>query len=383
VAKEFFYEAKTEAEHAGELVTLLSFMGSAFVAAAAGLVGWRAFYGPKRGQTPKTPHEGPPALWIGPVLLAAVSLLFSLLPERLALPLIQPAATAMHGEHTELVLSPWIGMSPAFVQSLVMLAIGVVLYLAHDRVLQIARPLRRLADWGPTRAYRATLAGLVALARWQTRLLQGGVLGTYLLVVIGTTVVLVGGVFLTRVGWPKATPDEMRVHEVLAAVAMVAGAVLVARARSILFAVASLGIVGYGLALLFLFFGGPDLALTQLAVETLTVILFVLVLRRLPPLRPLSSRARRTRDILVAATGGVTMTGIVLATAATYHPAPLREYFAAASLPLAHGRNVVNVLLVDFRALDTLGEITVLAVVALGVLALMRLRAGAPGEDRP
>jgi multicomponent Na+:H+ antiporter subunit A len=383
VAKEFFYEAKVEAPHAGQMVTILSFVGSAFVAAASGLVGWRAFFGPKRGDTPKVAHEGPPGLWIGPVLLATVSLLFSLFPEQLALPIIQPAATTVHGEHTELVLSPWVGMSPAFVQSLVMLAIGVLLYLAHDRALVLSAPLRRLADWGPARLYRATLAGLVALARWQTRLLQGGVLGTYLVVVIGTTVLLVGGVLLDRVGWPNATFDEARVHELLAAAAMVVGAVLVVRARSILFAVASLGIVGYGLALLFLFFGGPDLALTQLAVETLAVILFVLVLRRLPPLRTLSSPSKRTRDAIVALAGGAVMTAIVLATAVTYHPAPLRDYFARASLPLAQGRNVVNVILVDFRALDTLGEITVLAVAALGVVGLMRLRRGSPEEDQP
>jgi multicomponent Na+:H+ antiporter subunit A len=376
VAKEFFYEAKTEAEHAGPLVTTLSFVGSAFVAAAAGLVGWRAFYGPKRGETPRSPHEGPPALWIGPVFLASVSVLLSLFPDQLALPLVQPAAVAMHGEHTELVLSTWAGLSPAFVQSLVMLVLGVALYLAHDRVIEHAGPLRRLAKWGPARAYRATLAGLVNLARWQTRLLQGGVLGTYLLIVIGTTVLLVGGVFLSKAGWPEVSVDRIRAHELLAALAMVAGAVMVARARSILFAVASLGVVGYGLALLFMFFGGPDLALTQLAVETLTVILFVLVLRQLPRLRPLSTPSERTRDILVATAGGLLMTGVVLATAASYHPASLKTYFAQASVPLAHGRNVVNVILVDFRALDTLGEITVLAVAALGVLGLRRLRAG-------
>jgi multicomponent Na+:H+ antiporter subunit A len=383
MAKEFFYEAKTGAPHAGPLVTLLSFAGSAFVAAASGLVGWRAFFGPKRGPTPKAPHEGPPALWIGPVLLAALSVLLSLLPDQLAVPLIQAAASAVHGTHTELELSPWIGLSPALVQSLAMLALGVALYFAHDRALVFTRRLQGLAAWGPSRAYHLVLDGLVRLARWQTRLLQGGVLGTYLLVVVGTTVALAGGVLLDRVGWPNTRLDEIRVHELLAALAMVAGTVLVVRARSILFAVASLGIVGYGLALLFLFFGGPDLALTQFAVETLTVILFVLVLRRLPRLRALSPPSKRTRDAVVALAGGAIMTGIVLATAASFHPAPLREYFAHASVPLAHGRNVVNVILVDFRALDTLGEITVLAVAALGVLALMRLRAGAPKEDRP
>jgi multicomponent Na+:H+ antiporter subunit A len=383
VAKEFFYEAKIEAPQAGPLVTILSFGGSAFVAAAAGLVGWRAFFGPKRGETPKSAHEGPPSLWIGPVLLAGVSVAFSLLPDQLAIPLIQPAATAMHGEHTELVLSSWVGMNPAFVQSLVMLALGVVLYLAHDRVVAHADRLRRLAAWGPARAYRLLLDGLVALARWQTRILQGGVLGNYLLVVMATTVILVGGVLLDGVGWPKTDLDKVRAHEALAAAAMVLGAVLVVRARSVLFAVASLGIVGYGLALLFLFFGGPDLALTQFAVETLTVILFVLVLRRLPRLRSLSSPAKRTRDAVVALAGGAVMTLIVLATAVAHHPTPLKNYFAQASVPLAHGRNVVNVILVDFRALDTLGEITVLAVAALGVLALRRLRAEPTEEDRP
>jgi multicomponent Na+:H+ antiporter subunit A len=283
------------------------------------------------------------------------------------------------------VLSPWVGLSPAFVQSLVMLALGFGLYLVHDRVVEHAGPLRRLAGWGPARAYRATLAGLVALARWQTRVLQGGVLGTYLLIVIGTTVALVGGVFLSRFGWPEISVGEIRLYELLAALAMVAGAVMVVWARSILFAVVSLGVVGYGLALLFLFFGGPDLALTQLAVETLTVILFVLVLRRLPRLRSLSSPAQRGRAALVATAGGLLMTGVVLATAASYHPAPLKTYFAEASVPLAHGRNVVNVILVDFRALDTLGEISVLAVAALGVLALRRLRARRPvaGEEQP
>jgi multicomponent Na+:H+ antiporter subunit A len=381
VAKEFFYEAKSGAPHAGSVVALLSFVGSAFVAAASGLVGWRAFFGPKRGETPKRPHEGPPALWMGPVLLAAVSVLLSLFPDQLAVPLIQPAATAVHGDPTVLELSPWVGLSPAFVQSLVMLVLGVALYLAHDRTLAWTARLGSLATWGPARVYRLTLDGLVAVARWQTRVLQGGILGTYLFVVIGTTVLLAGGVLLDRGGWPTVRLDEARVHEVLAALAMVAGAVLVVRARTALFAVASLGIVGYGLALVFLFFGGPDLALTQLAVETLTVILFVLVLRRLPPLRSLSSPAKRTRDVLVALAGGATMTGIVLATAATYHPAPIKSYVAEASVPLAHGRNVVNVILVDFRALDTLGEITVLGVAALGVLALMRLRDGRAPEE--
>jgi multicomponent Na+:H+ antiporter subunit A len=164
------------------------------------------------------------------------------------------------------------------------------------------------------------------------------------------------------------------------ALAMVGGAVAVVRARSLLVAVAALGVVGYGVAVVFLLFGGPDLAFTQFTIETLSVLLFVLVLRRLPPLRVLSPRAERLRDGVVAAAGGVFVTALVLAATAAPHPAPPREYFAATSLALAHGRNVVNVILVDFRAFDTLGEITVLALAALGVVALLRLRGSARRE---
>jgi multicomponent Na+:H+ antiporter subunit A len=378
VAKELFYEAKQEAPLAGDLIAVASFLGSALVAAAAGLVGIRPFLG-RRRPAPDEPHEGPPALWLGPVVLATLSAALGLLPGLLAVPLVQAAATAVHGAHTEVALRPWMGMSPAVVQSLGMLAAGALLYAVHDQLLPRLTALRALVAWGPGAAYRAVLDGVLALARWQTRVLQNGVLGWYLLVVVGTTVALVGAVFLTRVGVPSLQPGEIRLHEAAVAAAMAAAAVAVVRARTTLFAVAALGIVGYGTALLFLFFHGPDLALTQLAVETLTVVLFVLLLQRLPRLRVLSSHSVLVRDGIVSIAGGALMCALVLTVAGLAHPTPLTDYFARTSAPLANGRNVVNVILVDFRSLDTLGEITVLAVAALGVVALLRPGARPPG----
>jgi multicomponent Na+:H+ antiporter subunit A len=224
------------------------------------------------------------------------------------------------------------------------------------------------------------MAGIVAVAKAQTRVLQNGVLGWYLVVTVGTAVALAGYALVTRVGPVPAAFEPVRLGEAAVALAMVGGAVAVVRARSLLVAVAALGVVGYGVAVVFLLFGGPDLAFTQFTIETLSVLLFVLVLRRLPPLRVLSPRAERLRDGVVAAAGGVFVTALVLAATAAPHPAPPREYFAATSLALAHGRNVVNVILVDFRAFDTLGEITVLALAALGVVALLRLRGSARRE---
>jgi multicomponent Na+:H+ antiporter subunit A len=379
VAKELFHEAKLEAPRAGELLAVASFAGSALVAAAAGLVGWRPFFGSERA-APKRAHEAEASLWLGPVILAGMSVALGLLPDLLAVPIVQPAASAMEGRHTEVVLRPWIGLSPALVQSLLMLALGAGLYASHDRALRVLGPLRRLASWGPARAYEGLMAGLVAVAKGQTRVLQNGVLGWYLLVTIATTVALGAYSFATRVGPFPLALEPVRPGEAVVAIAMVAGAVAVVRARTLLFAVAALGVVGYGVAVVFLLFGGPDLALTQFAIETLSVLLFVLVLGRLPRLRTLSPSSERLRDGLVAVAGGVFVTALVLAATAAPHPAPLRDYFGAVSLALAKGRNVVNVILVDFRAFDTLGEITVLAVAALGVAALLRLRAPSPGR---
>jgi multicomponent Na+:H+ antiporter subunit A len=139
-------------------------------------------------------------------------------------------------------------------------------------------------------------------------------------------------------------------------------------------AVVALGVVGYSVAMVFILFGAPDLAMTQIMIETLTVILFVLVFYHLPRFVDLSSMSSRIRDALISLLLGALMTILVLvAVTAQFHPT-ISSYFAENSLPEAHGRNIVNVILVDFRALDTLGEITVLALAGVGVYSLLKLR---------
>ncbi len=122
--------------------------------------------------------------------------------------------------------------------------------------------------------------------------------------------------------------------------------------------------------------------MVQFAIETLTVILFVLVLYRLPKFKNLSSRLVRTFDVFVALAGGALMTLLMLLVSRNYSTLRLGSYFADNSLPLANGRNIVNVILVDFRGFDTLGEITVLAVAALGVFSLVKL-AVTRGQVKP
>jgi multicomponent Na+:H+ antiporter subunit A len=168
--------------------------------------------------------------------------------------------------------------------------------------------------------------------------------------------------------------QQIRFYEVGIAALILLSAIAVPFAKSRLSAVATLGIVGYGVALFYILYGAPDLAMTQVLVETLTVILFVFVFYHLPRFTQLSNVPDRIRDVVIAVAVGVLTTALVLAATATPPNSQLAPYFAANSKPAAHGSNIVNVILVDFRGLDTLGEITVLATAAIGVFALLKLR---------
>ena len=174
---------------------------------------------------------------------------------------------------------------------------------------------------------------------------------------------------------------DMRFHEIILVLVILAGLASAMRATSLLVLIISLGVVGFGTAIVFILFGAPDLAMTQFAIETLGVILFVLVLYRLPGMALLSSRRVLLRDGVVAGLAGAAMTLMILVITDAPLLSPLKAWFASVSEPLGHGHNVVNVILVDFRGFDTLGEITVLGIAAIGIFALLKLRPGRDAEE--
>jgi len=155
---------------------------------------------------------------------------------------------------------------------------------------------------------------------------------------------------------------------------MIAATLLTVITKSRLTAIISMGVVGWGIALIFAFYGAVDLAITQIMVETLVVVLFVMVVYHLPVFKNFSSKATRVRDAIVAIIFGGFMAGLTLkADYLNLYPA-ISEYYNQNSLSLGKGRNIVNVILVDFRAMDTMGEILVLVIAAVGVFSLMRLK---------
>jgi multicomponent Na+:H+ antiporter subunit A len=218
------------------------------------------------------------------------------------------------------------------------------------------------------------MAGLVWLADRQTTFLQNGNLHRYILTVVFTLLALVGYTLVTRHPVMPSLPLDVHFHEAVIGGVILIAALFAAITRSALGAVAALGAAGFGIALTYVLFSAPDLGMTQVLVETLTVVLLVLVLYRLPGFSRISSRARLLADAGVSLLMGVTITWLLLIAVDVEWAPTISEYFVENSQSLAHGHNIVNVILVDFRALDTLGEITVLALAALGVYAMVKLR---------
>lgn len=383
INKELLYEANLQAPRAGTVITAAGVASNVLLVAAAAIVGIRPFFG-RRKDTPKEPHEAPVAFWLGPMLLAGLGLAIGLFPETVATVFLSPAVSAVRAEPTVVELGLWHGVNPVLLLSLLTLALGLGVYVGSAPLRRAAAQVspalrsavRTVSGWGPERWYELALKGLNVVARAQTRLLQSGYLRYYIVIIILTTVGLAGYTLLSMgpPRWPAGGLMDIRFHEALIAVLMLLAAAMAVFSRSRLAAVAALGVIGYSTAVIYVLFGAPDLAMTQFALETLTVILFVLVLYRLPRFAVLSNRGTRLREAVVALAAGGLMTTLILTVTAVPLRSRLAPYFAANSLELAHGRNLVNVILVDFRGMDTLGEITVLTAAAVGVYALLRLR---------
>ncbi len=380
IAKEVVYESALGAPALAAWVTALTILANIILAAAAGWVALAPFW--EKARKDLHPHEGGAGLWLPPLILAALGLVSGLLPELAAKNWIAPAVSSVLGKPYEVKLSLWHGLNLPLLFSLITLLAAVLLYTLRVAARSAdADAWQHLARFGPAAMYARGLKGLLSFAALQTRLLQSGYLRVYVLFITLFTVgMALPPALLSMRALPPAVWTGVRFYDVILVLIIVTAAFFVVRATSRLATIALLGAIGFSIAILFLLYSAPDLAMTQFAVETLTVILFVLVIYRLPKFSRLSSRPARLRDILIAGLGGLMMTLLMLVVSYHGQDSRLASFFMENSLPKAYGRNVVNVILVDFRGFDTLGEITVLAIAAVGVFALVRGAAKRKGE---
>lgn len=371
ISKELIYEASLESASGGNtLIVLIALAGLT----AVGL--WVAFlpFWTKSGENTAEAHGEDVFLWLPPLILALISLTLGLLPSVASKALVQPAVEAVLLKSTPVKLSLWHGWTPMLALSALTLGIGAVLGFSRTRYQHAVQTiLQALSPISPERGYERGLAGLKHFATVQTNFLQNGYFRRYLLTTILFGMVLVGAILIQSLPLPWASFTPPRFYEIILVGLILTGVFAVTRTSSRMAAAALLGMIGFTIALIYLLYSAPDLAMVQFTIETLSVILFVLVIYRLPQFTRTRGGRTAVLDVLVSVAAGVLVTVLVLSISAVPHDSLVTPFYAENSLKLAQGKNVVNVILVDFRGFDTLGEITVLALAGIGVFALLKL----------
>lgn len=371
VAKDVISVAKAEAEVL-MLVSYATVFVNAIAVAVAGVAAVRVFWGPPeapRGQV----HEVSWRMFVPPLAIVLLGIEFEFFPA-LADPLLLTAARSISPQLGMVELSAALDLDVLLSATGITAAIGLLFFFAWDRLHQALHRLHWLDRFGPAALYEHLLHGLSRVAAWHTRQLQDGRLSSYLRLTLSSLLLM--GAFawwagdsrpLVRWDWPAHAWAWA-----VAALLIVAGASAALLLRDRLAVLMASGLVGYGSAVWFLFAGAPDLAFTQFMVETALVVVAASVL---PRYGPSPSRRERWRwaNAALAAAAGIGTFLLLAHLQGLPANAELAEWFGRTSLPEAHGRNVVNVIIVDFRALDTLGEI---AVVAFSLLAALPLLAG-------
>jgi multicomponent Na+:H+ antiporter subunit A len=269
----------------------------------------------------------------------------------------------------------WHGLNLPAMLSLGTLLGGVALYGISRSRLGL-RTARR-STGGFNAVYDRGMAAIDGLGALFTRVLQSGYLKFAVMMMLGFLVLSFTYPFIMKAGAGLGQLDlaPVEAYEAALLALLMLGALAVTLAKQPLSAVLTLGLVGLLVSFLFVVLRAPDLALTQLLIETATLILFLLVIRFLPPFsRETLSRWVRCRDVGVSImVGGLVVALLLIANGDTLYPS-IASYFLEQSLRLGGGRNVVNVIVVDFRGYDTMGEITVLTIAAIGVYTLIKLR---------
>ena len=391
VAKEALLETFFESAEHGAVAGWIAFgaaaIAGAFFVTFSLTLHWEAFWRPgstdatesssQEGAGPVSPtpvHHAPAAAFVAaPLILVACGTVapFALRPLSF---FFDAAASSIYGETVHKHAALWHGFTPVLLTSMLAIAAGAWLFL--NRSL-LRRSLVRLPErLRGVVIFQGVLDGMYALAQVTARFSQGYTLASQsAIVLLAAFLPVVFALRQIQLNDLIPTADVLPgAPETILILMTVVSAYVTIRVRTRLGAIVSLGVVGVSVTLFYVFFSAPDLALTQLLIEVLTVVLLVLVFTKLPPdTRPPMQRLKQTRNVLVALAAGAFGFFLVLFNRSDAFQAAqsISGYFLNNAVPSGHGANVVNVILVDFRGFDTMGEITVLALAALGGYALL------------
>lgn len=376
LGKEMIYEASIQTPDVAPYLIVFSVLGNILMVLTSLYVSYMVFFRKGNNLTKKLNRAGLSMIF-GPFILATLSLILGLLPQTIVQPYLHYAVESIRPEHIELKIQLWHGFNKVLLLSFVTVFLGTLLfvfrkttipffYKVYDKIFTV-----QFSD-----NFFKGIDGFIKMNQRNADLVQHGYQRFYL-----STIFLVASIFLWFIiitTWSSGSVVQFdSLSWGLAVISVIIVALsflsLPAKLRSIS-VITIVGGVGYGVSAIYLFYGAIDLAITQIVVDSLTVILMLLVLPKLPNLGSYTGRGGAIRDLIIAGSFGSAM-GVLAYTAATNpSTSKISEYFEEFSLSLAHGKNIVNVILVDFRGIDTMGEVTVLVLASLGIYSLLKIR---------
>lgn len=387
-AKEEMYLGLVSGEWTALLVLAVLVVGNALLAGVGLLIMIRPFLGDVV-ETPRKPHEAPIAMLAGPIVLGGAAIVAGILPDWLGHDVLVPGASAILGAAVESHLSLAIDLtSPLIWLSGLTWVLGVLVFRQASAIRAVLRRFDVALGWTADKVFDACYFGLLCFSGAVTRAIHHGKLEFYLVLVFAALGVVIFWPLLTLGGldWIVPTADlgdwskrlvlpDLQPYEWGVLLLAIVGLVAVLVAQSRLIAILSLGIQGTALALIFLLFGAPDLAFTQLMVEVLSVVILTMVMTNLR----LDARDHRPfedwmRDGALALLCGLGVALLLMLVLSGTLDTRLSDFFIETSVPIAHGANIVNVILVDYRGFDTLGEISVVMGAGIAILVLLRRR---------
>ncbi|GLI89295.1 cation:proton antiporter [Bacillus subtilis subsp. subtilis] len=398
LSKEMFFTSMLRVTHFdlfnvqtwGVLFPLFAWIGSVFTFIYSMKLLFKTFRGNYQPeQLEKPAHEAPVGMLVPPVILVALAVSLFFFPNILSYSLIEPAMNSIYPtllaghEKFHVHISQWHGVTTELLMTAGIVVIGTIGYLSLNKWKGIYKlfpsklTLNRLYD---------KLLTLMEKGSYRvTKQYMTGFLRDYLLYIFAGFIILIGGAFAIKGGFSFKTEGmaKIGVYEIILTLVMISATVATVFARSRLTAIIALGVVGYTLALFFVIFRAPDLALTQLVIETISVALFLLCFYHLPKLRlKTKTRTFRMTNFIISLGVGIIVTLLGIASSSQRTKDSIASFFVKHSHDLGGGDNVVNVILVDFRGFDTMFEITVLTIAALGIYSMIKTKVKEEGEKR-
>ncbi len=351
---------------------LATFFTKMLLFASAILVGiypfWRRF---ERGKA--TFETTGLSFYLPPLCLALAGFWLGLFPHFVTETLLAPAVSLMTGKEIFIKAGNY-HLGKELVLSLLTFAGGILLFRLRLWEKSKAFNLDHLAHISPKRFYERGFEKFRAFALWLTDLIQNGYLRFYLFVMFLAVLLILVPPYFEMAGEVVFDFSAVRLLEWALVFLIVIASLATIFVRNFLFAILAMSVVGLGMILIFALNSAPDVAITTALVEAMTLVLLVLLISNLPRYSVVSGKWTRLRDGVLSAAFGCLITAVLMKAKDIHLFHSISDFYTENALRLGHGRNVVNVILVDFRGLDTLGEITVLAVAGVSVYSLIKLK---------